>query len=218
MNSAFPSRRVEDGQGFSRGLLGSTAVEAAFAAAVIAILFLLLCSAVAPSASAGKEKRNSVAGEIALPKKFKGKLPITELTEDEAISHALNRLAYGPRPGDVERIRQMGLEKWVDQQLNPDSIDDSALDARLRKYPTLKMSSKELLEEFPQPNQAARQRRNYERGSAGRVAREAARSDDFGAGHRGRQSRQGAVAAGDDPGAQPHRRRALDGQGRSRRL
>ena len=70
--------------------------------------------------------------------------------------HALNRLAYGPRPGDVERIRQMGLEKWIDEQLHPDSIDDSALDKRLEKYPTLKMSSSKLLNEFPPPNQAAK--------------------------------------------------------------
>src|SRR5713101_426882 len=39
-------------------------------------------------------------------------LPITELSADEAILHALNRLAYGPRPGDVERVRQMGQAKW----------------------------------------------------------------------------------------------------------
>jgi hypothetical protein len=38
-------------------------------------------------------------------------LPITELTVDEAILHALNRLAYGPRPGGIERVRQMGLAK-----------------------------------------------------------------------------------------------------------
>ena len=112
-----------------------------------------------PGASADKHKKDKSGHDIAsLDKKFKGKLPITELTEDEAILHALNRLGYGPRPGDVERIRQMGLEKWIDQQLDPDSIDDSALDARLEKYPTLKMSSKQLLEEFPQPNQAAKQR------------------------------------------------------------
>src|SRR6202140_5298006 len=43
-------------------------------------------------------------------------LPITELTADEAILHAMNRLAYGPRPGVVERVRQMGLAKWIDQQ------------------------------------------------------------------------------------------------------
>src|ERR1700723_2309735 len=68
-------------------------------------------------------------------------LPITELSADEAIFHALNRLAYGPRPGDVERVRQMGLAKWIDQQLNPNSIDDKALEARLESYPTLRMSS-----------------------------------------------------------------------------
>jgi uncharacterized protein (DUF1800 family) len=84
-------------------------------------------------------------------------LPITELSADEAILHALNRLAYGPRPGDVERVRQMGLAKWIDQQLNPNSIDDKALDARLENYPTLKMSSVKLIAEYPQPKQAEKQ-------------------------------------------------------------
>ncbi len=90
---------------------------------------------------------------IPLDKKFKGKLPITELTEDEAIMHAMNRLGYGPRPGDVERIRRMGLEKWIDQQLHPDSIDDSALDQRLQRYPTLNLPAKKLIQEYPQPGQ-----------------------------------------------------------------
>jgi len=84
-------------------------------------------------------------------------LPITELSADEAILHALNRLAYGPRPGDVARVRQMGLAKWIDQQLNPNSIDDRALDARLENYPTLRMSTAKLIEEYPQPKQAEKQ-------------------------------------------------------------
>jgi len=84
-------------------------------------------------------------------------LPITELTADEAILHALNRLAYGPRPGDVERVRQMGLAKWIDQQLNPNSIDDKAMEARLQDYPTLKMSASKLIDEYPQPKQAEKQ-------------------------------------------------------------
>jgi uncharacterized protein (DUF1800 family) len=84
-------------------------------------------------------------------------LPITELSADEAILHALNRLAYGPRPGDLERVRQMGLAKWIDQQLNPNSIDDKALEARLENYPTLKLSSAKLIEEFPQPKQAEKE-------------------------------------------------------------
>ncbi|HKI10575.1 MAG TPA: DUF1800 domain-containing protein [Candidatus Acidoferrum sp.] len=84
-------------------------------------------------------------------------LPITELSADEAILHALNRLAYGPRPGDVERVRQMGLAKWIDLQLNPQALDDSAMEARLRAYPTLQMSSTQLLAEYPNPKQAANQ-------------------------------------------------------------
>ncbi len=117
-----------------------------------------LTLAVPHSRAANRDGASSVVQDhIALDKKFKGKLPITQLTEDEAILHAMNRLAYGPRPGDVQRIRQMGLEKWIDQQLRPESIDDQALTQRLLRYPTLGMSSKQLLEEFPRPQQAAKQ-------------------------------------------------------------
>ena len=124
---------------------------------VIAAASIVAVAVSAPNVRADKHK--SVAADANAPvldKKFKGHLPITELTKDEAIVHALNRLAYGPRPGDVERIRQMGLEKWIDEQLHPESIDDSALDQRLEKYPTLKMSSKKLLDEFPPPALAAK--------------------------------------------------------------
>ena len=78
------------------------------------------------------------------------------LTEDEAVLHALNRLGFGPRPGDVELVKQMGLQEWIEEQLHPDSINDSGLDARLEKFPTLKMSSAKLLEEFPEPQLAAK--------------------------------------------------------------
>jgi uncharacterized protein (DUF1800 family) len=84
-------------------------------------------------------------------------LPVTELSTEEAIQHALNRLAYGPRPGDLERVRQMGLAKWIDQQLNPKSIDDSAVEARLQGYPTLTMTTAQLMAEYPNPKQVAKQ-------------------------------------------------------------
>src|ERR1700676_4196783 len=84
-------------------------------------------------------------------------LPITELSADEAILHALNRLAYGPRPGDVARVRQMGLAKWIERQLNPNSIDDRAVDARLENYPALRMSSAPCLPKNPQPKRAQQQ-------------------------------------------------------------
>ena len=84
-------------------------------------------------------------------------LPVTELTPDQAIQHALNRLAYGPRPGDVERIKQLGLAKWIDRQLNPKSLDDRAAESRLNVYPTLSKSTSQLLSQYPNPKQAAKQ-------------------------------------------------------------
>ena len=90
-----------------------------------------------------------------VPQSLKG-LPPSDLTEDEAIAHALNRLGYGPRPGDIEAVKQMGLAKWIDRQLHPESIDDSALQARLSRFPTLSMSSQALLDKFPRPQVAAK--------------------------------------------------------------
>ena len=98
----------------------------------------------------------SPAAPVQLDPKFKGHLPITELTEDQAIWHALNRLGYGPAPGDVERIRKMGLEKWIDQQLHPEAIDDSALERHLEQYPTLNQSAGKLLNQYPPPGLAAK--------------------------------------------------------------
>jgi len=103
-----------------------------------------------PAATAAKDKKHKQDPAL------KG-LPITDLSADEAILHALNRLAYGPRPGDIEHVRQMGLAKWIDQQLSPRSIDDPAMEARLENYPTLRMSSAKLLAEYPQPKQAEKQ-------------------------------------------------------------
>ena len=110
---------------------------------------------------------NAWAGAASVPATAKEKkakpdpalkgLPITELSADEAILHALNRLAYGPRPGDVERVRQMGLAKWIEQQLNPNGLEDSAVEARLEQFPSLRMSTGKLLAEYPQPKQQAKQ-------------------------------------------------------------
>jgi len=119
----------------------------------LAAMFLLAAlTTAAPYLSAAKDKRAKSAESS---KANKG-LPIQDLTEDEAILQALNRLGFGPSPGDVERVKEMGLQKWIDQQLRPDSINDSALEARLDRFPTLKMSSAKLVDEFPQPQVAAR--------------------------------------------------------------
>jgi uncharacterized protein (DUF1800 family) len=125
---------------------------------VIALSALLVFLALAPNANAGKSSFDAPTKSSGknLPKSFVGKLPITQLTENEAILHALDRLAYGPRPGDVERIRKMGLEKWIDEQLSFTSGDDPALNAKLSAFKTLRMSSGELLSKYPPPNQIAK--------------------------------------------------------------
>ena len=68
--------------------------------------------------------------------------------------HALNRLTFGPRPGDVERVTQMGVDKWIELQLHPDKIDDSALDARLAAFPRCEWAPKKSSRIF-RPNRSS---------------------------------------------------------------
>ncbi len=76
--------------------------------------------------------------------------------EQKRAVHALNRLTFGPRPGDAQQVMAMGVDRWIDLQLHPDKISDNAVEARLAPLRTLHMSSKELLENFPD-NQIIRQ-------------------------------------------------------------
>ena len=78
-------------------------------------------------------------------------------TDDATIVHVLNRLTWGPRPGDVETVRAMGLERWLDRQLHPDRLDDSALEKRLHALETHGLSSGELLEGYELPREAKRE-------------------------------------------------------------
>jgi uncharacterized protein (DUF1800 family) len=63
--------------------------------------------------------------------------------------HALNRLTFGPRPGDVDRVVAMGVDNWINQQLHPEAIEDGALEARLEPLRTLRMDTREMVENFP---------------------------------------------------------------------
>ncbi|HZZ39810.1 MAG TPA: DUF1800 domain-containing protein [Acidobacteriaceae bacterium] len=73
------------------------------------------------------------------------------LTQDQRVLQALNRLTFGPRPGDVAAVEAMGLDKWIDEQLNPQAIDDSALEQRLEAYPAMRLSLHERVQMFPSP-------------------------------------------------------------------
>ncbi|MEA2260968.1 MAG: hypothetical protein QOJ51_3793 [Acidobacteriaceae bacterium] len=71
------------------------------------------------------------------------------ITEEERATHALNRLTFGPKPGDLERVQAIGVKKWVEMQLNPEQIDDSLLEARLQSFPAMHLSQQDLIQTFP---------------------------------------------------------------------
>ena len=66
------------------------------------------------------------------------------LTEDQKILHVLNRLGFGPRPGDVARVKKIGLKEYIREQLNPDTIPDEAVEAKVAAFDTLHMSASEI--------------------------------------------------------------------------
>ncbi len=74
-----------------------------------------------------------------------------QIEGEQRVLHALNRLTFGPKPGDVEAVQAMGLQRWFERQLNPAAIDDSALDVRLVMFPAMKMQQAELMERYPSP-------------------------------------------------------------------
>ena len=91
---------------------------------------------------ADKKKKASQAQE---------KSALAPMPEEKRALHVLNRLAFGPRPGDVERVSKMGVDKWIEQQLHPSGIDNAALETRLAPLRTLSMSTREMVESFPPP-------------------------------------------------------------------
>src|SRR6516225_3668926 len=78
--------------------------------------------------------------------------------DDKTILHVLNRIGFGARPGDIDRVRQMGLAPYIDQQLHPERIADAQLATRLTEYETLNKSSRDIAQEYYLPAQKARQR------------------------------------------------------------
>ena len=92
-----------------------------------------------------------------------------EQAADQQILHALNRLAFGPRPGDVREVRAMGLDQWIEQQLHPERIDDSALERKLPRYSTFGQSESALLRQYAE---AQRDRRQIRADSGASLSRE----------------------------------------------
>ena len=109
---------------------------------VVAFLCVLLVLPPGDAYAFGRKKKKQPPATTAVQ---------SPLTQEQRVLHALNRLTFGPRPGDVAAVEAMGLDKWIDAQLNPQTLDDSALETRLAAYPAMRLSAHDLVERFPSP-------------------------------------------------------------------
>ncbi len=116
---------------------------------------LLVLTAVPPLRNA---ERGS-GGEVPLRNAERGPgLRVPHAARDSAL-HVLNRLAYGPRPGEVERVAAQGVLQWIDQQLEPNKIDDPVLAAREHQFKILASDRGELARQYVAAQRARRERK-----------------------------------------------------------
>ena len=73
---------------------------------------------------------------------------VPDAPDDRTIVHVLNRIGFGPAPGDIARVRDVGLATYIDRQLHPQRIADAGIDARLAGFTTLHKSTQELAREY----------------------------------------------------------------------
>jgi uncharacterized protein (DUF1800 family) len=88
-------------------------------------------------------------------------------TDDQAIVHVLNRVGFGPRPGDVEKVRAVGLRRYIDDQLHPERLADPLMSARLGGLTTIGLSAQEIAERYERPLIEARRERKQNAKDAG---------------------------------------------------
>src|SRR5882724_9923074 len=98
---------------------------ACFAKLVFVLVFLALVSVAQPARAADKKPKNAQKAK--------------NLSEHDRTLHALQRLTFGPRPGDIERVLATGLDAWIAQQLDPAQIPDPVVETRMGPYRTLRM-------------------------------------------------------------------------------
>jgi hypothetical protein len=84
---------------------------------------------------------------------------LKQIQGDDRVYHALDRLTFGPRPGEIDQVKAMGLDVWINQQLHPANIDDTAMEQRLQQFPAMRLREDELTHKFP-PGSIIRQVEN----------------------------------------------------------
>ncbi len=121
-----------------------------------------------------------------------------QLTEDQKILHVLNRLGFGAREGDVERVKAIGINKYIEQQLNASSINDQTAEAKVKNLDVLKMSNEELFAKYPNQSAvllAVAQKNNLDKGDRAQLKnKNRVKSDEM-------KNTGGAVMSGDNKNA-----------------
>ncbi len=82
---------------------------------------------------------------------------VRELPADQQIIQALNRLTFGAKPGAILKVRAIGLDKWIDQQLHPEKINDDALNAFVANYSAVNANQNDLLRQYAEQQRARRE-------------------------------------------------------------
>ena len=106
-------------------------------AATAMVLYALLMPVVVSAGDSGSDKK--------------------KLTEDQKVLHVLNRLGYGARPGDVEKVKAIGLQKYIEQQLNASAIDDTVAENKVKGLEIFNMTTAEVFAKYPNPGALLRQ-------------------------------------------------------------
>ena len=102
-----------------------------------------------PAWASPKAPKTPTDAELA---KRQAKLFQKKLSKDQQVAHALGRLTFGPQPGDIARVRKIGLKKWIDLQLHPERIkENSDLEAKLQPLESLRMTPMEAVQHYPPP-------------------------------------------------------------------
>ncbi len=126
------------------------------------VVVLAACASGGPSTLHGAGRTNGPS----LDRAFASRLA----QDDAAVTHFLNRATFGVRARDIDEVRRVGVAAFLDRQLHPEQIDDAALQARLATFDTLSLTSKEIAEQYYQPAQEARRRRQLEAQAAVKAA------------------------------------------------
>jgi len=103
-------------------------------AALVAVSLTPLYVACAPSFSASRPMPHSAH---------------REQTVEQQVTQVLGRLAFGPRPGDIETVRAIGVDRWIDRQLTPERIPDTGFDGIIARMPISGDSARRLTDLYP---------------------------------------------------------------------